>query len=76
MYRISSSPHGRQAKPNVDNPDRDGSHRPSGGLEPPLSAVERRNIALASLAIMERRYRLRLAEIALERRSILAGQSQ
>jgi hypothetical protein len=38
-----------------------------------LTREERRRVALASLEIMERRHRLRLAQIAAERRALLAG---
>jgi hypothetical protein len=39
--------------------------------EPPLTAAERRNVALAALQIQEQRHRLRLAQIAAERRALL-----
>jgi hypothetical protein len=38
--------------------------------EAPLTAAERRNVALAALQIQEQRYRLRLAQIAAERRAL------
>jgi hypothetical protein len=41
--------------------------------EPSLTAAERRNVALAALQIQEKRHRLRLAQIAIERRALLAG---
>jgi hypothetical protein len=41
--------------------------------EPPLTAAERRNVALAALQIQEKRHRLQLAQIAIERRALLAG---
>jgi hypothetical protein len=44
--------------------------------DPPLTTAERRRVALASLAIMERRHQLRIAQIQAERRTLLAGQSQ
>jgi hypothetical protein len=40
----------------------------------PLTREERRRITLASLEIMERRHRLRLAQIEAEKRSLLAGE--
>lgn len=43
--------------------------------EPSLTAAERRNVALAALQIQEKRHRLRLAQIAVERRALLAGAS-
>jgi hypothetical protein len=39
--------------------------------DPPLTAAERRRIALASLAIMERRFQLRIVQIQQERRALL-----
>jgi hypothetical protein len=41
--------------------------------EPPLSAAERRRVALAALQIQEQRHRLQLARIAAERRALLAA---
>lgn len=40
--------------------------------EPPLTAAERRNVALAALQILEKRHRLKLAQIAAEKRALLA----
>ncbi len=42
--------------------------------EPPLTAAERRRVVLAALQIQEQRHRLRLVQIAAERRSLLADQ--
>ena len=42
--------------------------------DPPLTAAERRRVALAALQIQERRYQLRLVQIQQERRALLAGQ--
>jgi hypothetical protein len=44
--------------------------------DPPLTAAERRHIALASLKIIEQRLLRRLAQVQFERRALLAGQSQ
>jgi hypothetical protein len=41
--------------------------------ESPLTTAERRRVALAALQIQERRHRLQLARIALERRALLAA---
>ncbi len=38
--------------------------------EPPLTAAERRRVALAALQIQEQRHRLQLARIAAERRAL------
>jgi hypothetical protein len=43
---------------------------------PPLTASERRNVALASLTVMERGHRLRIVQIQAERRALLASQYQ
>ena len=40
--------------------------------EPPLTRYERARIALASLAIAERKFRLRLVQIEADRRAIVA----
>jgi len=44
--------------------------------ELPLTAAERRRVALAALQIQEQRYRIRLAQIAAERRALLASESR
>jgi hypothetical protein len=40
-----------------------------------LTAAERRHVALAALQIQEQRHRLKLAQIAVERRALLAAES-
>jgi hypothetical protein len=49
---------------------------PQGFENQPLTAAERRHIALAALQIQEQRYRLKLAQIEHERRGLLAGAAQ
>ena len=49
---------------------------PQGFENEPLTSAERRRVALASLAIMERRHQLKLIQIQAERRALLAGAAQ
>ncbi len=75
MYRMQSRGPGRQATSIFSKSDCDGLRPSDRDPDRALSSAERRNVALAALQIQEQRYRVRLAQIAAEKRAILAAAS-